>query len=282
MAMVAASGRTGRLKMAAMIDTHAHLHFKDFTVDRDRVITRDFAIGLSAIVEVNLSRRDWPDLKRLIEADPRIVGTVGIHAHEARRETADDLAALAPFLSHPKVVAIGETGVDTYRDYAPIENQRALFTAHVQLARASGLPLVIHCREAFSDVFAILDAAGGGEVRGVFHCFSGDAEMAAAVIERGFRIGLGGNVTYAPDQWRPLIRALPIDSLLLETDCPFLKPAPERKGRNEPAWVFRTAEAVAWMRGDDLETLIARTDANAIALFGERLARAVGREKAGS
>jgi TatD DNase family protein len=262
-----------------MIDTHAHLHFKDYQSDRDRVITRDFAIGISAIVEVNLSRRDWPDLRRLIEADPRIVGTVGIHAHEARRESAADLDALEPQLAHPKVVAVGETGIDTYRDYAPIENQRALFAAHVRLARRSGLPLVVHCREAFDEVFAILDDEGGGEVRGVFHCFSGTAAEAAATLERGFRIGLGGSVTYAPDRWAPLLQTLPLESLLLETDCPFLKPAPERKGRNEPAWVFRVAEAIAAMRGMDTDLLIDRADANAVALFGPRLAAAAGIEE---
>ena len=262
-----------------MIDTHAHLHFRDYQLDRDLVITRDFAIGITAVIEVNLSRRDWPDLKRLIEADPRILGTVGIHAHEASRESAADLRALEKWLDHPEVVAIGETGIDTYRDYAPIENQRDLFAAHVNLARSRRMPLVIHCREAFEEVFAILDRDGDAETTGVFHCFSGGLEEARGVLRRGYKIGLGGNVTYAPEQWAPVLKELPLNAMLLETDCPFLKPAPERRGRNEPAWVFRTAELIAGILGLQTRYFIKQADRNAVDLFGPRLIEAIGGEE---
>ncbi len=262
-----------------MIDTHAHLHLGQFNADRELVITRDLAMGLAAVIEVNISRCGWPGVKRLIEADPRLLGTVGIHAHEAARETPADLTYLTRFLKHPQVVAIGETGIDTFRDYAPIENQRILFSAHVNLARESGCPLVVHCRAAFDEVFAILDSAGQGKVTGVFHCFSGGITEAREVLARGFLIGLGGNVTYAPQQWEPVLKELPHDSLLIETDCPYLKPAPDRRGRNEPAWVYRTNEVVAEMlqlRADELER---RSDANASGLFGPRVASLLSRQE---
>lgn len=261
----------GRSRKPQMIDTHAHLHLAHYDADRDLVITRDLAMGLAAIIEVNISSRGWPGVKRLIEADPRLIGTVGIHAHEASQETPRDLAKLEKWLDHPQVVAIGETGIDTYRDYAPLQNQQALFEAHVNLARESARPLVIHCRSAFEEVFKILDSAGRGEVTGVFHCFGGGLPEAEEVLARGFYIGLGGNVTYSPQHWAPVIRELPLGSILLETDCPYLKPAPERRGRNEPAWVYRTADVIAEMLDISPENLELKTETNAANLFGSRI-----------
>jgi len=251
-----------------MIDTHAHLHLPDFDADRETVITRNLAIGITGILEVCISLDGWPAVARLMDADRRICVTAGIHPHEAGRAGAADLRRLEPRLQLPKVRAIGETGIDTYRDYAPIEDQRALFAAHVALARETGMPLVVHCREAFGEVFAILDREGRGKTSGVFHCFSGTQAEAREVLARGLAIGLGGAVTYAPERWKPIIRALPAASILLETDCPYLRPAPDRHGRNEPALVFRTAEVVAEMRGVDVQSLEHLADANATRLFG--------------
>ena len=251
-----------------MIDTHAHLHLPDFDADRERVLARDFAMGVTGIVEVCIAPQRWPQVERLATADPRVVATAGIHPHEAARATPADLAALEPRLAQPFVVAVGETGIDTYRDYAPLAAQRSLFAAQVALARGSGLPLVVHCRAAFDEVFAILDRAGRAGVRGVFHCFSGGAAEAREVIARGFRIGLGGAVTYAPDRWRPLLREVPLAAVLLETDCPYLKPAPDRGGRCEPAHVLRTAEVVAALMDIPTGELIRSADRNAEELFG--------------
>ncbi len=251
-----------------MIDTHAHLHLPDFDHDRECVVIRDFALGLTGILEVSISANRWSIVKLLAEGDRRILATAGVHPHEAARETAPDLRALEKQIHHSSVVAIGETGIDTYRDYAPLEDQRKLFAAQVRLARESGLPLVIHCREAFQEVFSILDREGRGEVRGVFHCFSGDLTAARQVLARGFAVGLGGAVTYAPERWRPLLRSLPLESLLLETDCPYLRPAPDRGGRNEPALVFHTAQVVAELLGIDPGELERIADRNAAELFG--------------
>lgn len=251
-----------------MIDTHAHLHLPEFDSDRDRVITRDFAMGITGIIEVCISRGRWPIVQALAQADARIAATVGIHPHEASGQSVRDLKALQRHLHEGGVVAVGETGIDAYRDYAPLEDQRTLFAAQVGLARESGFPLVVHCRRAFPEVFAILDREGGGMVRGVFHCFSGDPQAAREVIARGFLVGLGGAVTYAPGRWEPILRLLPAESLLLETDCPYLRPAPDRGGRNEPAWIFRTAEVVAGVLGIDRRDLERIADSNAEALFG--------------
>ncbi len=253
-----------------MIDTHAHLHLPDFDADRERVLARDFALGVTGIVEVCISPERWPLVEELAAADPRVVATAGIHPHAAARASAADLTALEARCAQPHVVAVGETGIDTYRDYAPLEAQRSLFAAQVALARASGLPLVVHCRAAFDEVLAILDREGRGGVRGVFHCFSGGATEARELFARGFHIGLGGAVTYAPDRWRGILREVPLEAVLLETDCPYLKPEPDRKGRCEPAHVLRTAEVVAALMAVAVPRLIAAADANAEALFGVR------------
>jgi len=246
-----------------MIDTHAHLHLPPFDPDRERVLARDFAMGVTGIVEVCITPERWPIVERLARADPRVVATVGIHPHEAARTTPADLAALEPHFEQPFVVAIGETGLDTYRDYAPLAAQERLFATQVAAARATGLPLVIHCRAAFSEVFEILDREGRGQVRGVFHCFSGTLAEVREVLARGFHIGLAGAVTYDTPRWGPLLRQVPLEAVLLETDCPYLKPDPDRGGRNEPAWVLRTAEVVASLMGLATDELIGAADRNA-------------------
>jgi TatD DNase family protein len=251
-----------------MIDSHAHLHFPAFESDRERVITRALASGIAAIVEINVSVAGWPAVRRLASADPRIFASIGIHPHEAAPGAAGELARLARELPHERVVAIGETGLDTVRSFTRAEDQRALFVAHVGLARETGLPLVIHCRAAFEPLFELLDREGRGRVGGVFHCFSGDLAQAQAVIARGFRVGLVGSITYDPARWEPVVRALPEGLLLLETDSPYLRPDPQRRARNEPACLWTTAAVVARMRGVTLETLEAQTDRAARELFG--------------
>lgn len=250
-----------------MIDTHAHVHLPHYDADREPVLSAGFALGLTGLVEINICRRDYPAVRRLATADPRIVATVGIHPHEAARESPADLRALERELGRPETVAVGETGLDTYRDYAPIENQRRLFRHQIGWARETGLPLVMHCRSAFPEMFALLDEEGRGQVRGVFHCFSGGRDELEAVLARGFSVGLGGAVTYAPDHWRRLLPAIPLERILLETDCPYLRPAPDRRGRNEPAFVFVTAEQIAGWLEIDPDAFIARADRNAAELF---------------
>lgn len=251
-----------------MIDTHAHLHLPAFDADRESVIARAFALGLEAIVEINISAEGWPAVRRLAAADPRIRATLGIHPHEAGSGACEALARLAPELSAPEVAAVGEAGLDTVRGRAPLEDQQALCAAHIGLARETGLPLVLHCREAFEPLLRLLDREGQGRVRGVFHCFSGGAAEAREVTARGFYLGLGGSVTYAPERWGEILSSVPADRLLLETDAPFLRPPPERRLRNEPACVYLTAMVVARLLGLETSELERRTDRNARGLFG--------------
>ena len=251
-----------------MIDTHAHLHLPDYERDRAQVLTRGFALGLTAVIEISIRARDWPETIALAEADPRIYATLGIHPHEAGPDAPETLRRLAERLPHARVVAIGETGIDHHRKYAAPVQQERLLVAHLALALETGLPVVIHCRHAFEDVFRILDREARGPWRGVFHCFSGGRAEAEAAIARGFHIGLGGVVTYDPERWRPVVRALPAERILLETDAPYLSPAPDRHRRNEPALVFETARLLADLLEIDPAELERTADANARLLFG--------------
>ena len=251
-----------------MIDSHAHLHFPEFALDRLQVLTRSFAMGITGIVEVGVHPAGWPDVLALAEADPRIHACLGIHPHEAPAATAPALSELARRVRGGEVVAIGETGLDRVRGISSLEDQTKAFAAQIALARELHVPLVLHCREAFDELFAILDREGGRLVRGVFHCFSGDRTEAQRVTARGFCVGLGGAVTYAPERWRPVLRVLPRESILLETDAPYLRPAPDRRGRNEPSFVFTTAAWIAESLDMDPLELERLADRNARRLFG--------------
>lgn len=251
-----------------MIDTHAHLHFPDFSADRPLVLTRAFALGVTGILEVGTDPASWGPVLSLAHADPRIRAILGIHPHEAERADAAGLNELAAKLGDESVVAVGEAGLDRVRGRAPWEAQQRAFAAQIGLALDRDLPLVIHCREAFDDVLAILDREGQGRARGEFHCFSGTIENARAVIARSFLVGLGGAVTYDLPRWKPILQALPHESILLETDAPYLRPEPERRKRNEPACLFVTAQAIAQALGMEPRELESIADRNAIALFG--------------
>ena len=261
-----------------MIDTHAHLHFPDFAGDRPGVLTRAFALGITGIVEVATGPAGWPEVLALANADPRIHASLGLHPHEARLLRREVLDELDRRLTDERVVAVGETGLDRVRGRAPLEDQRRAFIGQIGLARDRCLPLVIHCREAFPELFSILDREGRG-VRGVFHCFSGGVEEARGVTGRGFRVGLGGAVTYAPERWRPVLGALPREAIMLETDAPYLRPDPERRRRNEPACLFTTADLVARLLELGPAQLEALADQNARDLFGIGPAREGRRER---
>lgn len=260
-----------------MIDTHCHLHHAQFQADREAVKEAAFAAGVTALLEVNIDAPGFERAERLAASDPRIFVTVGIHPHDTGRAAAEDLVNLARHLDHPRVRAVGETGLDYFRDYAPPDRQRDFFRRHVALARESGLPLVVHAREkpsgpsAHADIFKILDEEGRGQVRGVLHCFSGDLESARRAAGMGFKLGLGGAITYAPKQSGPLIQAIARaageEIFVLETDCPYLSPTPKRGQRNEPSHLPWIVEAVARYLGRTTGEVEASTDAAARELF---------------
>jgi TatD DNase family protein len=250
-----------------VIDTHAHVHSRAFDKDRDDVVRRTWESGGRFLLEVNISATDWPRVRDLASADPRIFVAIGIHPHDSSREGPEDLARLFEQIVHSKVRAIGETGLDYYRNYAPHDLQRELFRLHVAKARETGLPLVVHSRAAHEDTLRIIEEEGRGHVRGVMHCFSGDEAIARRACDLGFLLGFGGTVTYNPARAGALIRSAGLDRIVLETDCPYLTPAPRRNDRNEPANIPVIASAIAKLLEMETGEVERVTDENAIRLF---------------
>jgi TatD DNase family protein len=253
-----------------LIDSHCHLDDSQFDVDRDAVLARFRAAGGIAAVTIGTDPDGCRRAVALAEAHPGLYAAIAVHPTEAGREVSDSEGALLNDLArHPRVVAVGETGLDWRGDRAPREAQRALFSRFIALARASGKPLVIHCRDAYPECLAQLRAAWPPPVRGVLHCFSGTAEDARAALDLGLFLSIAGPVSYPSARaLREIARSIPSDRLLIETDAPWLPPQSKRGRRNEPAYVAETAAALALARGEPLEALAAATAANARALFG--------------
>ncbi|MGD2144839.1 MAG: TatD family hydrolase [Anaerolineae bacterium] len=249
-----------------LVDSHAHVDFPQFDDDRGAVIERAREAGLVAIVNIGTTLASSRASVALAEQYELIYAAVGIHPHDARwadRGALDELRGLA---HHPKVVAIGETGLDYYRDYSPRPAQRRSFRNQLALASALGLPVVVHSRDAHEDVLATLRDWGG---TGVLHTYAGGPEHLNQVMEMGFSIGISGPVTFADaDRLREAVSAVPSDRLLLETDCPYLAPEPHQGKRNEPAYVRYVAEAVARARWEPVDQVADAATENTLRLFG--------------
>jgi TatD DNase family protein len=253
-----------------LIDTHTHLDFPQFDSDREQVIERAANAGVKAIVNVGTDLTSSRAAVALAEAYPQIYAAVGVHPHDAKTMTGEMLEELRALASHPKVVAIGEIGLDFYRDLSPRDKQRQAFQQQLALAREMGKPVIIHNREAHAEVMDILRhwVEGSHQPAGVLHCFSGDLAMAQEAIELGFYISIAGPVTFKnARRLRELVRQLPLEKLLVETDCPYLAPHPHRGKRNEPAYVKLVAQEVACVKGLSLEEVARITSDNAQSLF---------------
>jgi TatD DNase family protein len=258
-----------RLK-SFLVDSHAHLDSKPYKDDLDAVMERagDYGVGHILTVGCNLdSSRASIDLALRY---PNVYASVGIHPHDADTvddKTFDELTRMIE--SVDKVVAVGETGLDFYRDHSPRELQKSSFRRHIRLAKDTGKPLIIHDREAHDDVVRIMQEEHAAEIGGVLHCFSGDLIMARKCVEMGFYISFAGPLTYPKnDALRAIAQALPIDVMLVETDCPYLSPQNRRGKRCEPAYVRTTAEKLAELKGLTLEDVARITSLNAWRLFG--------------
>ncbi len=254
-----------------LIDTHAHLDFSEFDADRQEVLARAQETGVEIIVNAGAGLEASQAGVALAECYSQVYAAVGIHPHEAKTLNDGVLAELRALAQHPKVVAIGEIGLDYYRDLSPRPVQRQAFQQQLTLAREAGKPIIVHDREAHQDVMDILRqwVQEGHQPVGVMHCFSGDLAMARRAIEMGFYISIAGPVTFTNARRLPeLVRALPLERLVIETDCPYLTPHPHRGKRNEPAYVRLVAEAIAQIKGIPLEQVARTTTANAQALFG--------------
>jgi TatD DNase family protein len=265
-----------------LVDCHCHLDFPDFAAERDQIVARAHAAGIGAMLTISTRLDRFSEVRGIAEAYPDIWCSVGAHPHEAAGHAATTAAELAALAAHPRVVAIGETGLDFHYDLSPREVQAPVFRAHIAASRATGLPLVIHARAADDEVARMLREERPPP--GVMHCFSSGRALAETALELGFYISVSGIVTFKnADDLRDIVRDIvPLDRLLVETDAPYLAPVPYRGKRNEPAYVAATAAAVAALKGVTPAALAAATTENFFRLFAKAQppVTAAGRESA--
>ena len=254
-----------------LIDSHCHLNYDGLAQRQEEVLENARNRGVAGFLNISTRQREWGDVIAAAERHPDVWATVGVHPHEADAHPDLGASALVEGTDHPRVIAIGECGLDYYYDKSDRRAQRERFQAHIDAARATSLPLVVHNRDAEGDTAQILtQAVKEGGVAGVLHCFTGSADLARQALDLGFYISLSGIVTFknAADL-QETAKQVPADRLLVETDAPFLAPVPNRGKTCEPAFVADTAAFVAALRGEDLEALAESTTANFFKLFNK-------------
>lgn len=253
----------------ALFDTHTHLDAPQFDEDREEVINRAFEAGVNKMINVGFNRETIPSTMKLAESYANIYAAVGWHPQDAITMEDGDLDWIASLCAHPKVVAIGEIGLDYYWDTSPKDVQQRVFRQQIGLARELKMPIVIHNRDAHEDVVKILREEKAQEVGGVMHSFSGSWETAKMCLDLGFHLSFGGPVTFKnAKQPKEVLAKTPMDRLLIETDAPYLTPHPFRGKRNESAHVKLVAEAAAEIKGLNWEELAEITYTNALERFG--------------
>jgi TatD DNase family protein len=252
-----------------VIDTHAHLNLKDFDEDRNKVIKSALSNGVEKIINIGFDLKSSQKSIQLAEEFEQIYATVGFHPHDAKDLNPDALEKLKKLTDHKKVVAIGEIGLDFYRNLSPREDQIKAFREQIALAKTLHLPIVVHSREAHDETLEILKDTNAGKLGGVLHSFTGNAEHAKKAHDLGFFLGFNGMLTYPESKTVQVARGVPIDSILIETDCPYLPPVPHRGERNQPAYVRYVLEKLtdlfSPLTSEDLERI---TSLNASQLFG--------------
>ncbi|MBC7287552.1 MAG: TatD family hydrolase [Armatimonadetes bacterium] len=252
-----------------MFDTHAHLNHEQFQADRYEVIERARSAGVTGLVNVGYDLGSSRLAVEMASEEDDIYAAVGVHPHEAETVSRETVARLRELARKPGVVAIGETGLDFFRDLSPRQAQIDAFRWQIDIAAAEYLTLIVHTRNAHDEVMEILERQAPPHLRVVLHCFSGDQDMADEAIRRGYWIGLAGNITYPnAHALRAVAARVPDEKLLIETDCPYLPPQGRRGRRNEPAYLRETLEALAAVRMQHVEEVERLTDRNALAAFG--------------
>ena len=254
-----------------LIDSHCHLNYEGLVERQGEVLGNARARGVTGFLNISTRQREWGGIVGLAEREPDVWASVGVHPHEADSHPDLGASALVEAADHPRVIAIGECGLDYYYDKSDRVAQRERFEAHIDAARQTGLPLVVHTRDAEADTAEILSAAvREGGVAGVLHCFTGSAELARKGLDLGFYVSLSGIVTFKNAQdLQEIAKWLPAHQMLFETDSPFLAPVPHRGQKCEPAFVADTARFVAELRGDEPEQLAEATTANFFKLFSK-------------
>lgn len=252
-----------------LIDSHCHLNYPGLIERQGEVLATARARGVAGFLNISTRQSEWADIIATADRNPDVWATVGVHPHEADAHPDLGCAALVEAAAHPRVVAIGECGLDYFYDKSDRAAQRERFAAHIEAARATGLPLVVHTRNAEEDTAAMLvEAVGKGGVTGVLHCFTSSADLARTALDIGFFISLSGIVTFKNARdLQDVAKFVPADRLLVETDSPFLAPVPNRGKTCEPAFVTDTAAFVANLRDEPIEQLAASTTANFFSLF---------------
>lgn len=254
-----------------LIDSHCHLNYKGLVEDQANVLERARAQGVGVMLNIATRESEWDDVLRTALREPDVWATVGIHPHEADEHPHVDTGKLVERAAHPRVVGIGETGLDYYYDHSDRDRQRRSFCAHIAACRETGLPLIVHTRDAEADTISILrEEMEEGAYGGVIHCFTASGAFADAAMELGFYISLSGIVTFkSAKDLQETAKRLPLDRLLIETDSPFLAPVPHRGKPCEPAFVADTARFLATLRGESVEQLAEATSANFRTLFSK-------------
>lgn len=251
-----------------LIDSHAHLDDKRFDADRLQVIERAVQNKLQLIINAGHDLESSQRSIALAAQYPFIYATVGVHPHDAKNVPADYLQQLEAMASQPKVVAIGEIGLDYYYDHSPREVQREVFLAQLRLAKKLNLPVAIHLRDAYGDFLEIMRQEKLSPIKGVMHCFSGSGEVAKECLDMGFYISFAGPVTFKnADKLKQVAAGIPMDKILIETDCPYLTPTPYRGKRNEPAYVQHVAEEIALLKNTTATAVAEAVWHNAMKLF---------------
>ncbi|OJY64276.1 MAG: LuxR family transcriptional regulator [Sphingobium sp. 66-54] len=254
-----------------LVDSHCHLNYEGLVEDQPAVLARARAAGVDTMLNISTREREWDAVVSVAERESDVWASVGIHPHEADEHVHVGTARLVRAAQHPRVIGIGETGLDYYYDHSDRAQQQRGFRAHIAAARETGLPLIVHTRDAEEDTAAILrDEMEQGAFTGVIHCFTASDAFADIALDLGFYISISGIVTFKNAKaLQETARRLPLEKLLIETDSPFLAPVPHRGKPCEPAFVADTARFLANLRGEDLETLAAATSRNFFALFGK-------------
>lgn len=251
-----------------LIDTHAHLDMKDFDKDRQETLDRALKGGITHIITIGIDLSSSLKALELANRHDFVYSSVGYHPHNATNMDPQVIKELEGLVSEPKVVAWGEIGLDFYRGYSPPDAQMEAFERQLEMAMDLDLPVIIHDREAHSELLKTLEQVGKGVHRGVIHCFSGDYDMATALIEMGYHISIPGTVTYKKAfQVQEVATRIPLERLLVETDAPFLAPVPHRGKRNEPLFVTYTAQKIAELRDMDFQEVALQTSENAKRVF---------------
>jgi TatD DNase family protein len=251
-----------------LADTHAHIDFGDFDHDRDEVVRRAEEAGVNRILIPGVDAASSRKAADLAERYVTVYAAAGIHPNETAAARPDDMAAVRELLARDRVVAVGETGLDFYRDRAPRDVQLRMFREHLDLARETGLPVIVHFRDVGEEGIEMTGPERFEGVRGVFHCFGGSARFMETLVRMGFFIGFDGPLTYPKSDRVEVARVVPLDRALFETDSPFLAPQGRRGARNEPSFVAQIAEAFARVRGMTIEEATDASWRNAVELFG--------------